>query len=238
MEAIFILFVLFIIVYAIVANSNSKKNSQKYNPKNIQTYTNQQPVRNQNINYNDNSEFRTRNTIVRDNPDFSEDSFKRFVEMVYVRYLASITQKDANNVKEFLHDQMYLTHKNYIDTITISNRNIKIENIIVGSIVLEKHERRNNIETLRVHIKSKMNQYETDNNGMVISGYRSRIVSKDDILTFQRDHNALHNGDTVHCPNCMAELPAVSTTCRYCGSAIKYNDRTNEGWKLCDVTTL
>ena len=27
-----------------------------------------------------------------------------------------------------------------------------------------------------------MNQYETDDNGFVISGYRSRIVSKDDVL--------------------------------------------------------
>ena len=176
--------------------------------------------------------------IKENNPDFSEESFKRFCEMVYIRYLASIMRQDASDVKGFLHRQLYEAHINYIDTIKRSNRHIQIENVIVGNIYFDSYRMENGIETLKVRIDSKMNQYETDANGLVISGYRSRVVNKNEVLTFERDHNKLHKSDVVKCPNCLATLSKVSKVCEYCGTAIKFNDKTNDGWLLSDVRTL
>lgn len=239
MEVLFVFFVIFIIAFALVSNSGNK-NKKNRNSNNVYQQNYPKPIpHGQKFDYNQPlPEHMIKNNIVKDNPNFSEDNFKRYVEMVYVRYLASIMQRDAENVKKYLHKQMYETHKNYIDTIRLAGRRIHIENIIVNNITLTEHKRVNNVETIRVHVKSKMNQYETDNNGFVISGYRSRIVSKDDVLTFQRDHNQLYDGDAIKCPNCMASLPSVATKCQYCGTIVKYDDKTNDGWCLCDITTL
>ena len=239
MEVLFVFFVIFIIAFALVSGSGNK-NKKTRNSNNIYQQNYPKPIpHGQKFDYNQPlPEHMIKNNIVKDNPNFSEDNFKRYVEMVYERYLASIMQRDAENVKKYLHKQMYETHKNYIDTIQLAGRRIHIENIIVNNITLTEHKRVNNVETIRVHVKSKMNQYETDNNGFVISGYRSRIVSKDDVLTFQRDHNQLYDGDAIKCPNCMASLPSVATKCQYCGTIVKYDDKTNDGWCLCDITTL
>lgn len=229
MEFLFICFVIFIIVFSIVSSKSNKKSQNKY-----RDYT---PVSmNQDFN-RQKPEYMVKNQITKENPNFSEDNFKRFAEMIYIRYLASITKRDATDVKDFLHSELYITHENYIDTIRIAKRNIHIENIVVQSISFLEHKTENNVETVKVHIKSKMNEYETDDNNMIISGYRSRIVSKDDILTFQRNHNSLYK-KAIICTNCGASLPAVAKSCEYCGTIVKFDDKTNDGWKLCDVTTL
>ena len=116
---------------------------------------------------------------------FNEDNFKRFVEMVYVRYLASVTEKNISIIEKYLHEQMLETHKSYLSTIKIANRNINIENIIVNGVTFLDYKKENDLETVRVKVLSRMNEYETDQSGLVISGYRSRIVTKEDVLTFQ-----------------------------------------------------
>ena len=169
---------------------------------------------------------------------FNEDNFKRFVEMVYVRYLASITEKNISIIEKYLHEQMLETHKSYLSTIKIANRNINIENIIVNGVTFLDYKKENDLETVRVKVLSRMNEYETDQSGLVISGYRSRIVTKEDVLTFQRDYNKLYNGSTIVCPCCMANLSSTSKRCDYCGTLMKYDDKSNEGWLLSDITTL
>lgn len=230
MEILFICFVIFIIVFSIMSSKANKKNQQKYRDC--------PPIVPQNQNLNRQMpEYMIKNQISKENPSFSEDNFKRYVEMVYIRYLSSIMKRDPSDVKEFLHSELYVTHENYIDTIRIAQRNIHIENIVVNSIAFLEHKTENNVETVKVHIKSKMNEYETDDNNMIISGYRSRIVSKDDVLTFQRDYNSLYK-KAIICENCGASLSAVAKCCDYCGTVTKFDDKTNDGWKLCDVTTL
>jgi hypothetical protein len=78
----------------------------------------------------------------------------------------------------------------------------------VSNIYFDSYKIENGVETLKVKVNSRMNQYETDENGLVISGYRSRIVNKNEVLTFERDHNKLHKSDIVKCPNCLATLSA------------------------------
>jgi hypothetical protein len=146
-------------------------------------------------------------------------------------------KKDAVDVKGYLHRQLYDAHTSYIDTIKLAGRNIQIENIIVEDIFFKEYFVNNGIEMLKVEVKSRMNQYETDNNGLVISGYRSRVIYKTEILTFQRDNNKLHK-KTAKCKNCGANLSKVATTCEYCGTAVKFEDKTNDGWLLSDVRTL
>ena len=232
MEFFLICFVIFIFALAFTSIITNKKNqTHKYRdlpptlPQSYSELNKQMP------------EYMIRDNIIKENPNFSEDNFKRFVEMVYVRYLSSIMKRKPDDVKSLLHEELYKTHENYIDTIRIAKRNIHIENIIVNSITLLEYKTTNNVETIKVHIKSKMNQYETDDNNMVINGYRSRIVSKDDILTFQRDYNALY-GKSIVCPHCGASLSSIKKNCDYCGTVVKFDDKTNDGWKLCDVTTL
>lgn len=231
MEFLFICFVIFIIVFSIISSNSNKKNQNKYRdyppviPQNYDGLNRQQP------------EYMVKNQITKENPTFSEDNFKRYVEMVYIKYLSSIMKRTPSDVKDLLHDELYESHENFIDTIRIAKRNIHIENIVVNSIAFLEHKTENNVETVKVHIKSKMNEYETDDNNMIISGYRSRIVSKDDVLTFQRDHNSLYK-NAIICQNCGASLPAVAKSCEYCGTVVKFDDKTNDGWKLCDVTTL
>lgn len=231
MEFLFICFVIFIIVFSIVSSKANKKNQNKY-----RDYPPVTPINNQGLNRQV-PEYMVKNQITKENPNFSEDNFKRYVEMVYIKYLSSIMKRDPSDVKDLLHEELYNTHENYIDTIRIAKRNIHIENIVVNSIAFLEHKTVNNVETVKVHIKSKMNEYETDDNNMIISGYRSRIVSKDDVLTFQRDYNSLYDKAIV-CQNCGASLSSVAKSCDYCGTVVKFNDKTNSGWKLCDVTTL
>ena len=215
------------IVLSAVSKGNKQK--QRYTPPPVTTNVYQNNVY---------SEANILNDIKKNNPDFSEDSFKRFCEMVYIRYLASIMKKDAVDVKGYLHQQLYSAHTSYIDTIKLAGRNIQIENIIVNEIRFKEYSLYNNVEVLKVEIKSRMNQYETDNNGLVISGYRSRVVSKTEILTFLRDNNKLHKTDAIKCQNCMATLPKAATICEYCGAAVKFKDKTNDGWLLSDVRTM
>lgn len=231
MEGAFFFVIFFIIFFACIITS-AKKATQKsktyYVPPSVPITT--QPQRP--------PEAEIKNMIMQHNPNFSEDSFKRFCEMVYIRYLASIMKQDSVDVKGYLHRQLFDAHNSYIETIKLAGRHIQIENIVVSNMRFIDYGINNNIETLRIELHSKMNQYETDNNGLVISGYRSRIVSKTEVLTFQRDNNKLHKSDIIKCANCMATLPSVATVCTYCGAAVKFNDKTNDGWLLSDVRTL
>ena len=212
---------------------------KKRNPPNKKYYPAQPIVQQAHPNLNRQiPEYMVKNQILKNNPSFSEDNFKRFTEMIYVRYLASITKKDMTNVEAYLHKDMCQIHKEYLDTIKLANRNIQIENIIVGGIFFLEYKSKNNVETIKMHVKSSMNHYEADDMNRVISGYRSRVIQRQDILTFQRDYGQLHAGHIAKCPNCMATLKALATKCEYCGATIKFDDNTNDGWLLCDITTL
>jgi hypothetical protein len=233
MEAFVVFVIIFIVVVIYMNMKTTTTSGRKYSPP---TYTTVATTQTQTV-YRP-PEVTIEERLIQNNPNFSRDSFKRFSEMVYIRYLASIMRQDAVDVKGFLHRQLYEAHINYIDTIKMAGRHIQIENIIVNNISFYDYEIQNGIETLKVRVNSRMNQYETDKNGLVISGYRSRVITKDEILTFERDHNKLHKSDVVKCPNCLATLSNVSKVCEYCGAAIKFNDETNDGWLLSDVRTL
>lgn len=172
------------------------------------------------------------------NPNFLPDNFKHYVEMVYTQYLGSINQRNFKLVENYLSDTFAKTHQNYINSIITAQRNINIENVNVKKITFNDFSIINNVETLKISIQSSMNKYETNDAGQVLNGYRSRIVSPTDTLTFQRNSNKLFKGDSLKCPNCMGTIKNIGDRCEYCGTLIKFEDNDTESWELVDVQTL
>lgn len=172
------------------------------------------------------------------NPNFLPDTFKHYAEMVYVQYLASINERNFSKVNKYLSETFSNTHKNYINSITTAHRNINIENVNVKKITITDFTIINNIETIKISIQSSMNKYETNDVGQVLNGYRSRVVSPTDVLTFQRNSNNLFKGDSLKCPNCMGTIKSIGERCEYCGTMLKFDDNDTENWVLADVQTL
>lgn len=225
-----------LVVIAIAVFINSKKETTKYKPlpdyTNIANYTNNKnSLTTPNVFKEDSIEDKIR----KNNPNFSENNFKRFVEMVYITYLSSITNLSIPNNIMFLHKDMYETLNNFINTLKTANRRVIHENIIIDNISFLEYNKENDIETIKILLRAHLNSYDIDHEGKVISGYRSRIISKEEVLEFQRNHNDLFKNNSLSCPHCLAPLKNISERCVYCGTAVKYNDTTNDGWKLCNI---
>jgi hypothetical protein len=117
MDIIFVLvFIASIITFIILGIGKKNNKSENYTP--ITTLDYQIP-----IDYKV-KEIKMEDKIKANNPDFSEDNFKRFAEMVYITYHSAITTFDTSVVKDFLHKDMYSTLDSYINGLKIAKKAI------------------------------------------------------------------------------------------------------------------
>jgi hypothetical protein len=232
-EIFFSLFpIAFIIIIAIAISRSAKKKKT----------THKVLTPDMDINFTSYNNVSSESTVISEikdvNPNFSTDNFKHFAEMVYMQYLGSINQRDFSIIEKYLSETLSKTHKSYIDSIITAQRNINIENINVKKITFSDFSIINNVETIKIALQSSMNKYETNDAGQILNGYRSRIVSPTDVLTFQRNPNKLFKGNSLKCPNCMGILKSIGDRCEYCGTLVKFEDDDSESWELVDVQTL
>ena len=159
--------------------------------------------------------------ILKYDSDFTESSFKTFIDNVFIQIHLSIMTKEIENIKHFVSSEIYTKIENKVNELSSKGLIQMYDETNVKETIIE------NVEILedKINIKVKL-----------ISRYNSSRIEKNNYLTFTKAINSKELGTVRKCPGCGVTLDINrSGKCEYCGSTF---DLDKKGWVLTESSCL
>ena len=159
--------------------------------------------------------------ILKYDSDFTESSFKTFIDNVFIQIHLSIMTKEIENIKHFVSSEIYTKIENKVNELSSKGLIQMYDETNVKETIIE------NVEILedKINIKVKL-----------ISRNNSSRIEKNNYLTFTKAINSKELGTVRKCPGCGVTLDINrSGKCEYCGSTF---DLDKKGWVLTESSCL
>ena len=165
--------------------------------------------------------------IQKHDPEFSSTIFLDYAKDIFNQVLNAFYKREYLNLSSFETDKLYSRHKHEIETLKITNKINKIENIKVKFCDIYDYKVTNKNEIIHVNLLATMKNYIIDErNNKLIQGSPDDIVTLKYKMSFIRKHGlkSLKNMSDLYirkCPNCDGENNVTKTSnCIYCSSKI------------------
>ena len=176
------------------------------------------------------------NEILKYDEDFTEATFITKADHIYMMILNAIIDKDLNEVKHYLNENVYNYVKSFVDdcinrdvTRIFDEMNVKTSRI--DSFYVDE----NGINIV-VDLTSRYMDYYLDSNGEYLSGINDHRIEKQHRLVFTKKLDAKHLGEARRCTSCGHTLDVNATgECPYCKQVI---DMSKYDYILTEIDSI
>lgn len=174
--------------------------------------------------------------ILKYDSDFTESSFKTFIDNVFIQIHLSITTKEIENIKHFVSSEIYTKIENKVNELSSKGLIQMYDETNVKETIIENVEILEDKINIKVKLISRYMDYLIDEDANFISGNNSSRIEKNNYLTFTKAINSKELGTVRKCPGCGVTLDINrSGKCEYCGSTF---DLDKKGWVLTESSCL
>lgn len=165
--------------------------------------------------------------IQQNDPYFSEEKFKTWVNEVFIKLQSAWTARDWSGIRPFESEELFSLHNAQLQQYIATNRINVIDRVAVRSTELIHYSTDGDKELLVVDLQATMKDYIIDSvTQNVVEGDKDRYWEMKYYLTFMRKKGvktdpSTSNKSTTNCPNCGAPTEITSAgQCPYCRSVI------------------
>ena len=153
--------------------------------------------------------------------EIDSESFKSMVFEKYVDIQNAWSDFDYDKLSTLLTDEIYNSYIMQLDALKIkSQKNIMSDFKYINSKIIGINEE-NGIINVNVYLNVEMYDYVVDKKNKVVRGSDKKKIDIEYIITFVKSANKTKSKKDVICPNCGANIKAVSGgKCSYCGTKV------------------
>lgn len=174
--------------------------------------------------------------ILKYDENFTEATFITKADHIYMMILNAIIDKDLNEVKHYLSENVYYYVKTLIDDCI--NRDVTriFDEMNVKTSSISNYYVTDDSINIVVNLTSRYMDYYLDNNGEYLSGINDHRIEKEHRLVFTKKLDAKALKEARRCPSCGHTLDINSTgICPYCNQVI---DMSNYDYILTEIDSI
>ena len=176
------------------------------------------------------------NEILKYDGTFTEATFLTKADHIYIMILNAIIDKDMNEVKHYLSENVYNYVKSFVDDcINRDVTRIFDEMNVKTSRISDFYVNDNGINIV-IDLTSRYMDYFLDSNGEYLSGINDHRIEKNHRLIFTKKLDAKVLKEARRCPSCGNTLDInASGICPYCKQVI---DMSNYDYILTSIDSI
>ncbi len=174
--------------------------------------------------------------ILKYDESFTEATFLTKVDHIYMMILNAIIDKDLNEVKHYLNENVYNYIKTFVDDCI--NRDVTriFDEMNVKTSSINNFYVTDNSINIVVNLTSRYMDYYLDSNGEYLSGINDYRIEKEHRLVFTKKLDVKKLNEARRCPSCGHSLDINATgICPYCRQVI---DMSNYDYILTEIDSI
>jgi predicted lipid-binding transport protein (Tim44 family) len=176
------------------------------------------------------------NEILKYDASFTEATFLTKADHIYMMILNAIIDKDMNEVKHYLSENVYNYVKSFVDDCI--NRDVTriFDEMNVKTSSISNYYIDENGINIVVDLTSRYMDYYLDNNGNYLSGINDHRIEKEHRIVFTKKLEVKTLNEARRCPSCGSTLDVNATgICPYCKQTI---DMSNYDYIVTSIDSI